>query len=83
MQQLVGMFDENDFIQDTLRLSMVSFSEPDKVVHHFPFTSTQSKSEILKKINETEYHSKQFFTCSVQIFHSFPLWPLSLAHDVL
>lgn len=58
LQTWVNILDEQDFTNDKLRVSMVSFSEPDKVVHEFTFGSGLNKSAVIQRIGSTEYHSE-------------------------
>jgi len=38
---------------------MVSFSEPDQVIHEFAFSPALNKSSVISYINSTEYHGMQ------------------------
>ncbi|XP_067933904.1 vitrin-like [Watersipora subatra] len=52
----IQVLDEENFINDALRVSMISFSEPSKVIHEFSFTSGLDKAGVIDRINSTEYH---------------------------
>ncbi|KAF6031326.1 COL12A1 [Bugula neritina] len=53
----IDILDEEDFSSDQLRVSMVSFSEPDQVIHEFAFSPALNKSSVISYINSTEYHA--------------------------
>ncbi|KAF6016723.1 hypothetical protein EB796_024970 [Bugula neritina] len=54
----IDILDEEDFSSDQLRVSMVSFSEPDQVIHEFAF-SPASTSLPSSATSSTEYHGMQ------------------------
>lgn len=58
-QGIVGFLSEEDFQTDRVRIGLISFSEPDKVIHEFSFTKSLTKNETIERLNSTHYHGER------------------------